>query len=315
MECLLCGNNTSLLIAGRLRHGESKNVYYCKVCGLGMLDNKRSCQDLRKFYQKIYRSKFKPRLNNKGSGPKELFDIYANFQGNRINLIKKFLHKKMRLLEIGCSAGMFLFHIKKYVKEAVGIDYDATSAFFAAKKCRCPVFSVDAKDTNLEKSSFDIICMLQVLEHSGNPYQFLQQYRSYLKPAGLIYVEVPNLLDALIHAYKLPNHYNFYFHTAHLWYFTANSLEKLMCRVGFKGKVFFTQDYNILNHMHWIIQDTPQADCIPGLSEPKLPLRDWLPAGQKTELNNFIRRVDLEYKDLLVKLKFTSNISFIGKKI
>lgn len=313
MKCLLCNKNTQKIITNRLRNGEKRNVYYCEGCEMAMLDDNRLDVDLKRFYNEDYRKKFKPKLN-KVSTPQELFDIYSKFQESRIKLIKKFLTKEMRLLEIGCSAGMFLFHIKNYVREIVGIDYDSKAAHFASKKCSCPVFDTDIEDTGLNKQAFDIICMFQVLEHVRNPCEFLKKCEKYLKPNGIIYIEVPNLHDALIYAYNLPNHYNFYFHFAHLWYFTAKSLNILMKKVKFEGQIYFTQDYNILNHMHWISVDTPQCDCIPGLSLPCLPLRDSLESYKKEELNSFIQRMDFEYKEMLAKLGITSNISFIGRK-
>jgi 2-polyprenyl-3-methyl-5-hydroxy-6-metoxy-1,4-benzoquinol methylase len=309
----LCNKDIQKIITDTLRNGEKGNVYYCEKCQLGVLDDKQSETDLKKFYNKDYRSKFKPELN-KVSNPKELFDIYSNFQEERINLIKKFLTPKMKLLEIGCSAGMFLFQIKKYVQEVVGIDYDLKSVQFASKKCGCRVFDVDIEKTGLKEQTFDIICLFQTLEHLKNPQQFIEKIKKYLKPEGIIYLEVPNFHDALIHAYNLPNHYKFYFHSAHLWYFTEKSLSALMDKAGFKGQIFFNQDYNILNHMHWLSVDAPQSSCLPGLSPPLLPLRPSFDSDKKEKLDRFIKQADGEYKKLLTELKITSNLSFIGKK-
>lgn len=313
MICPLCNKDTKRVISNKLRNGEKINVCYCKKCEIAMLDDKRSELDLKKFYDKEYRKKFKPKLD-KVSGPSEIFDIYSNFQENRIKLIKGFLTKKTRLLEIGCSAGMFLFHAKRYVREVMGIDYDAKAAHFASRKCSCRVFSVDIDDTGLKEQSFDIICMFQVLEHIKKPLAFLEKCKKYLKPEGIIYIEVPNLHDALVHAYDLPNHHDFYFHLAHLWYFTAKSLGALLKKAGIGGRIYFAQDYNVLNHMHWLSVDAPQHDCLPGLSVPKMPLRGALEDYKKAELSRFIQRTDVEYKEMLVKLGITSNLSFIGRK-
>ena len=313
MKCILCNNETSQIIANKLRNGQERNVYYCEKCQLGMLDDSRSGTDLREFYAQRYRKEHKP-IFDQESDPKDLFEIYSKFQDNRINLIKEFLTSEMKLLEIGCSAGMFLFHIKNYVKEVVGIDYDSKSARFASEKCSCPVFDVDIEDTGLDEQTFDIICMFQVLEHVENPVDFIQKVAKYLKPGGFLYIEVPNLHDALIHAYNLPNHYKFYFHSSHIWYFTKNSLKILTDIIGFRSEFFFTQDYNFLNHIHWINFDAPQNDCIIGLSQPSLSLRDDLEANKKEEMNLFIQFVDIEYKKILTKLEITSNISVILRR-
>jgi len=313
MKCLLCDKEVKTIIAKKLRGGEERNVYYCEMCGLGILDNEETESGLKDFYSEAYRKKHTPSIK-KDSSPEDLFNVYSKFQSERINLIKGYLDKKSKLLEIGCSAGMFLFHVRDYVAEVFGIDYDLKSAEFASKICECKVFTDNIEKTDLNEGTFDVICLFQILEHIKNPIEFIKKIKKYLKPNGVLYIEVPNLHDALIFAYDLPNHYdNFYFHPAHLWYFTDKSLEILMEKLGFEGKVFFTQDYNILNHMSWINTDTPQPSCIPGLSSPFLPLRKSLGAEKIKEMNYFIQDVDVNYKKLLVKLGMTSNVSFIGK--
>ncbi|HCI04372.1 TPA: hypothetical protein DEW47_00090 [Patescibacteria group bacterium] len=312
MTCLLCNKKINKIIATKIRNEENRSVYYCDKCELGMLDDKKNEQELKEFYSKEYREKFKPKIEEK-TNPQELFDAYSPFQQNRVNLIKKHLKKNMRLLEIGCSAGMFLYQIKKYVKEIAGIDYDLESAKFASEKCKCHVFTEEIEQTDLEKKIFDVICVFQTLEHTKNPYNFLSTITQYLKPGGIIYLEVPNLNDVLIYAYNLPYHYNFYFHSAHLWYFTNKSLGKLCDKIYLKGKIYFSQDYNFLNHMNWIINDAPQKSCAPGLSLPYFPLRNGVSAKTKNVLDKFIKNTDKNYKEILVKHGISSNLSFIGR--
>jgi len=248
------------------------------------------------------------------STPKELFDASSPFQEDRIKLLKPHFGKNKRLLEIGCSAGMFLYHAKKHVREVVGMDYDIASAKYASKKCKCKVYTDNIEDTDLEENSFDIICSFQALEHMKDPEAFLRNIRKYLKPNGIIAIEVPNLYDSLAYIYDLPNHRQFFFHSAHLWYFTEKSLKKLMGKASFKGKVSHMQDYNIMNHMNWIIKDKPDKDCIAGLSSPTFPIRKDTPPHISRGLNNFIKKMDREYKQELSKLKITLKIMFIGKK-
>jgi 2-polyprenyl-3-methyl-5-hydroxy-6-metoxy-1,4-benzoquinol methylase len=279
-----------------------------------MLAHPATEEELRAFYRRQYRKKFKPALHKPSQGPGELFNIYSRFQAGRVALIKKYLTKKTRLLEIGCSAGMFLSQVKPFVKEITGIDYDRASARFAARKCNCKTYDVGVSEAGFLAHQFDVICLFQVLEHVRDPLAFLGDIKKYLTPGGRIFVEVPNLEDSLIAAYDLPNHYNFYYHAAHLWYFTRKSFLSLMKKSGFTGEVYFSQDYNFLNHMHWLSADGPQADCIAGLAEPRLPLRAGLAGCKKKALQGFISRVNGEYKELLSRLELTSNMSFIGCK-
>lgn len=313
MNCLICKNNAATVICRKLRNGEKRKVYYCKKCELGMLENLSKKENLRDFYRNEYRKKFTPKLG-RATNPRQVFDIYSKFQKERVDLIKPYLSKKMRLLEIGCSAGMFLFKIKKFVKEIIGFDYDLRCAKFASKKCSCRTYDIDINNAGIPLGKFDVICMFQALEHIDDPLSLFINISKYLKPEGLLFIEVPNLYDSLLAAYKLPNYERFYFHSAHRWYFTKKSLLLLMKKAGFTGKVVFTQDYNILNHMHWLSVDKPQDSCIPGLCEPTLTLQNGLKADKKSALSEFITRTDRDYKRLLSRLGLTSNLFFIGRK-
>lgn len=302
MRCILCNKNLKHTITNKLRGGEKRNVYYCKNCDIGILDDKDL--DLRGFYEHEYRKKYTPVLD-KPSTPEELFNVYEKYQKDRVGLIKPYLRKDMKLLEVGCSAGQFLYHVKPLVREIYGYELDKNCFKYAKKKTDCQKFAFRGE-------SFDIICLFQTLEHIQNPLRYLGILASFLKPNGIIYIEVPNIDDALISTYSLPNHYTFYFHKAHLWYFSKKSLLSITHQLGFEGKVYFSQDYNILNHFNWILTDSPQKSCNDGLSIPKLPLRG--SEAKCRRLQGFTERIDKEYKTLLNKLEISSNISFIGRR-
>lgn len=310
MKCPLCRKETDKILASELRGGEKRSIYFCPRCELGMLENGGSEADLKKFYAEEYRTKI---TLSSHSNPAELFETFSSLQGNRLKLLIPHLTKKTKLLEVGCSAGMFLCQAKRHIGEMVGIDFDVASAKYASEKCGCPVYTTDIVETPLAKNYFDAIVAFQTLEHVGNPKTFISGLKEYLKPGGVLAIEVPNLHDALAHIYDLPNHYKFFFHTAHLWYFTEKSLTKLMSELGFRGRIYHQQDYNILNHFHWINADTPDPQSFRRLHLPTLPLRSGRSPRIKKELTNFFLDTDERYKKLLAKLKITSNIMYIGK--
>jgi SAM-dependent methyltransferase len=314
MICPLCQKTVKNVITSKLRGGENMPVYYCSKCDLGMLAGGETGNDALDFYRNKYRKIASPKLGQVAS-PKELFEMARPFQQDRIRLLKKHFGKNKRLLEIGCSAGMFLWHAKDCFKEVVGIDYDKKSADFARKKCGCRTYWIDIENTDLKENYFDMICAFQTLEHVSDPIGFIDKHKEYLKPGGLMAIEVPNLNDALAHIYNLPNHERFFYHISHLWYFTERSLEKLMSRAGFQGTIFHIQDYNLFNHINWIINDKPQPTSTPGLSAPILSFRKSAGDNIKTELSKFMINADNAYKKILADLKISSNIFYIGKKI
>ena len=79
-----------------------------------------------------------------------------------------------------------------------------------------------------------------------------------------------------------------------------------MKKLWVNGKVKFIQDYNLLNHLGWANTGLLQ-DYIAGRALPNVPLK------KHEELNHFFVDIDNQYKQLLAKLKITSNIHFIGR--
>ncbi len=311
MKCILCKKETGILIANEVREGKAE-VFYCKRCELGMLGNIPTKENLKNFYNKDYRKTASQKLGE-GMDPQGLFSMAVGFQKNRIDFLKKYFGKNKRLLDVGCSAGMFLWHAKKYMKEVVGIDYDSNSAKFASKKCNCKTYYEDIENTDLKEKSFDIICAFQTLEHVANPEEFISKYKKYLNPGGIIAIEVPNLRDPLLYLYDIPFYKKFYFHKSHLWYFTSKSLKKIMQKSGFEGVVYPLQEYNILNHMSWIYTNAPQPTSLPGISSPRMPFRSTADKSDQKKIDDFINIFDQEYKKKLGELDATACLFYIGR--
>lgn len=314
MKCPLCNKKVFRIIANELRDGTKQKVFLCEQCKLGMLDAHVSEDSLKKYYSKKYRTVGKPKLTSV-SNPAELFEIYQEFQEDRLRLLAPYFGKTKKLLEIGCSSGMFLYQVKNKVGAIAGVDYDISAATYAAKKCGCPVYTTNLNETPLEKQSFDIIVAFQVLEHVKSPMEFIKDIGVYLKPGGVIAIEIPNLAAVLLSAYNLPFYKKFYYHKSHLWYHTEKSIEKLMVMHGYKGKVHYVQDYNFVNHMNWILNDRPQPDCRPGMRAPVFPFRKNAPIVVKKALQSFVAKTDTEYKKILGHFKITANLLYIGKKL
>jgi len=303
MKCILCGKDSKKVLTDTLRGGYKGKVYYCVGCDFAFLENTHN--NIKEYYDNEYR---KDPIHKEQGGYEGLFDLYSQFQKDRIENLKPFINQKTILLEVGCSVGMFLYHIKDHVKSAIGVDYDSNAAYFAMHKTHCAVIDDDIVKTHIKKGSLDVICAFQTLEHVIDPFSFIKKYSQYLKKGGLIYIEVPNLHDALVDVYKLPNYFKFYFHPEHLWYFSEKSLLKLMEKVGFNGKVKFIQSYNLFNHIQWINNDVGQNNCSLGLSDPQVKFRG------DFDFYYFFKKIDKIYKSILSDFKKTDNLHYIGIK-
>lgn len=309
IKCYLCGLRDLSRLTTQLRNGPGV-VLHCDACDIGMLQDKAS-DNLKEYYDGEYRKCYGPKLDLPLSYA-EIFESYVHYQTQRVRLLRPWLNPGMRLLEVGCSTGHFLYNIKDLVGEVVGVDYDSGAAEFAGRTCRCITFGCALDEAGLTPASFDVICAIQTMEHVEDPIGFAVMLGKYLKPKGIVYIEVPSLLDPLLSVYDNFSYRNFYFHGAHLFYFTPRSLMTVMNRASFTGEVYFTQDYNFLNHLHWILVGRPQPTCHDGLSSPKLPIANEVEPELQKELQTWVEEADNQYKAILAKYGITENITFIG---
>ena len=310
--CPICERHDLATLSNKLRDTKNNTVFECKHCETGFLEDIKTEEELEEYYREDYRKDFKPNLE-KQTNAKELFDIHKILQTDRITAISPYFNAKGRLLEIGCSSGMFLYHMKEHFEEIVGVELDREAAYFAEHICNCPVYQTPLHKSPIKPESFDVICAFQVLEHVANPIDFIQTVKRYLKKDGILFFELPNRHDALVSAYELPFHSQFFYHSAHNYYFSEKGLRLMLEKCGLEVEFIYTQDYNFLNHVNWVNNDQPQESCIPGLSSPELNFKDGASDSIKQNLSDFFVKVDEDYKTLLCKLKISSNISFIAK--
>lgn len=313
MPCKLCQSEEVKIIRKKLRHNIKRDVLRCDKCGFVFLgDIKKS--DKKYYTGKEYRKRYGP-VYNKESSAEEIFNISLPFQGAIKDEIKDIIKPSSKVLEVGCAAGYFLHALKDKVKTRIGLELNKEHAAFIKKKLDFKVYSKPIENLNITEAPFDLIVSLQVLEHVENPLSFLKAIASNLRKNGYLYIEVPNIDDALLSCYKIKGYTDFYFREPHLSYFSAKTLKMLLDRAGFVGRIYTVQRYTILNHMSWILTGKPQKDFSVGNSTPSLFESNNVDREIKKDLNNFIQQTDLKYKELLKKYNLGENLCFLGKKI
>jgi 2-polyprenyl-3-methyl-5-hydroxy-6-metoxy-1,4-benzoquinol methylase len=104
------------------------------------------------------------------------------------------LHAGERVLEVGCSSGALTEHVKALGCAVVGVERRPKAAAQARS------FAEDVVVGDIEEmplpwaaSSFDVILLLDVLEHLVNPSATVRRLLPLLKPAGRVIVAVPNV--------------------------------------------------------------------------------------------------------------------------
>jgi SAM-dependent methyltransferase len=127
-----------------------------------------------------------------------------------------------------------------------GIEISAPSAEKARARSGAQVFVGDIVEAPFPPESFDVITSFDVLEHLYHPRQTMEKVWEWLKPDGIFYVVIPNILSweaRIFRSYwyglELPRH---------LSHFSPESLRNLLASVGFREESLETPPIHYLEY-------------------------------------------------------------------
>ncbi len=193
MACNFCKSSDFRLIHNLIdiRHKTTTEYHLviCENCGLLYLNPQPEEADLDKVYSQGYHC-FIGAIEETPS----FISRWAQFYGlkRRCKTILKY-KKSGVLLDIGCSTGNFLNQMQKYDGwQVVGIEPTLHAAQFAREHYKLEVYTTDLIASNFPPSKFDVVTLWDVLEHTRNPGEHLQEIYRILKPGGIIVIKVPD---------------------------------------------------------------------------------------------------------------------------
>jgi len=214
----------------------------------------------------------------------DYFILDDNYFKTQINTFKSIYKNNsfVKALDIGAGIGKCMLSLEKNGISAFGIEpskpfYDKAISVMNIDENR--IINTDIENANFNKEEFDFITFGAVLEHLYNPYKSIEKAMEWLKPNGLIHIEVPYskwLTGRIINfIYRLrgmdyvanisPMHNPF-----HLYEFELNSFVK-------NSKLL---NYNIKYHKH-MIADT----YLPKIMDPLIkPLMRATNTGMQLEV-------------------------------
>ena len=101
-----------------------------------------------------------------------------------------------RILDIGCGAGLLCEPLTRLKAEVVGIDPSASNIAAARLHAGRGHLAVDYRCTTLEEMDpherFDLVLVMEVVEHVKDVGGFLKRCTAFLKPGGLMVISTLN---------------------------------------------------------------------------------------------------------------------------
>lgn len=144
------------------------------------------------------------------------------------------------LLDVGCLWGSFLDKARQNGFHVTGIEPYAPAVRYARKVLKLDVLCGSVNSVPLSCCSFDVVTMLDVIEHLRDPVGDLRVMHQLLKPNGVLVVVTPNVEGLPVRAIGLKRRI---FRQPwcpiddlpwHLWGFTRRTISGVIVRAGYK---------------------------------------------------------------------------------
>ncbi len=140
-----------------------------------------------------------------------------------------------RLLDVGAAYGLLVEAARREGFDAVGLEPAQGCVDWARGELGLEMISATVEEATIEPASFDVVTVMDVIEHVADPGIALRQIRRWLRPGGLLVIETGDC-EALLARVCGPRWY-YYDPPQHLTYFSQASLETLLEASGFSPPV------------------------------------------------------------------------------
>ena len=216
------------------------NKLHLSDCGYYSVIDIPSETDLQSFYNEKYFQNSKGSYQTDYSSDELLFFRNKIMQrlaaGNEISN-----QKRGKFLDVGCGEGFALSTLKGQGWDVCGIDYSSYGTDVHNPDCskflKIGDFTSLANEFVSAQEEFDLIWLINVLEHAREPEVILKHLKDILAPGGVIAITVPNdfsELQKLFLSNGLVDSPYWIAPPEHLHYFTAESLKALVGKSGFQ---------------------------------------------------------------------------------
>lgn len=236
VACNLCGADDSWQLypsnltssaqrQGRLRctdHqlGEHGRIVRCRLCGFIYT----SPREAEKQVLEAYAAVDDPTYVEEEQGR------VATFRKS-LRLIKRYRPHAGRLLDVGCYTGLFLKVAREEGWMVAGVEPSQWACRMAGQKYGVSVSQGTLSTWQRPEEPFNVVTMWDTLEHYTNPLQELQRAQALLTPGGVLALSTIDIGSPIA---RLLGRRWWWLMEMHLYYFTRETVSKLLEKAGFE---------------------------------------------------------------------------------
>jgi 2-polyprenyl-3-methyl-5-hydroxy-6-metoxy-1,4-benzoquinol methylase len=259
--CNLCNYNDAEILFKAVEctglYKETFSVVQCRHCNLSYVNPRPANKELHKYYpQKSYYAYQNNRL--KISIKNKVKDYAAEWASGyrtdttdkrtlwRLSISKIFqvvtrnfliglvsYKKGGKILDVGCGNGNYLEWFKSRGWNVYGVEINEEASNICRRK-GINIYNGILQDAKFKEYFFDVVSLVQVLEHMPDPSSSIKEIYRVLKPNGILLIGVPNFgcFDRKLFKkdwipLEVPRH---------LYHFELKSLIELLAHHGFEIK-------------------------------------------------------------------------------
>jgi 2-polyprenyl-3-methyl-5-hydroxy-6-metoxy-1,4-benzoquinol methylase len=249
VDCCVCGStNASLIGKGEdFEYHTSADTFFamqCNSCNLVYLDPRPAASEFETIYPPTYHA-FD--FSKKEFG--FVYNVRCRLEARRSLKRCRHLKNNARILDVGCGDGFHLGLLRQYGNKTwklEGVDLDQ-KAVKAATRAGLDVHLGRVQDVNLPQHSYDMVFMIQTIEHLEDPPQVLETVFGLLREGGQLIIVTDNTGSIDFNWFK-SGHWGGYHFPRHFNLFNRNSLSKLARDVGYDVKDLTT----IVSPVNWV---------------------------------------------------------------
>jgi 2-polyprenyl-3-methyl-5-hydroxy-6-metoxy-1,4-benzoquinol methylase len=152
-----------------------------------------------------------------------------------LKALLKYCLPPANVLEIGCSSGSFVALMRHAGYEASGVEMSPWVVAFGKKTFDVPIRIGPVESLDFPLSSFDVIALMDVLEHLPDPEATMRYCLRLLKPDGLLLIQAPQFKKGMSYNALVESHSQFLAQLKseeHLYLFSERSVKELFRRLG-----------------------------------------------------------------------------------
>ena len=186
VNCNFCGTSSTTILYVlkdlQLELTGEFTLVKCNNCGLLFLNPQPTWEELQPYYPEWYDS-FLWKCPS-------LIQRYGILR--RCWIVSRY-QQSGRLLDVGCSTGIFLNEMRRSGHwEVYGVEPAAFPARIARECFGLRVFQQTLLEAKFPENYFDVVTFWDVLEHTPDPKECLQETYRILKPGGWVFIQTPD---------------------------------------------------------------------------------------------------------------------------